>query len=143
MNTNVPLEVVIQAEPRAAYVTGEWFLPSVDEAVSFQSRASPIRPVAHGAYERSYACVFPLMHSQGVSIFESLITHCAFVFFGVGVNHLMEAKGVFTLEVLPARCTAEWSFFRVHRHVTFQLDRRPESLVTKLALQHLLALLVA
>lgn len=53
--------------------------------------------------------MFPLMHSQGVGIFESLVAHCAFVFFGVGVNHLMEAKGVFTLELLPTCCTAEWS----------------------------------
>lgn len=139
----MPLEVVIQAEPRSTYVTGERFLPSVDKAVSFQSSASPIRPIAHGAYERSNARVFPLMHSQGVGIFESLVTHCAFVFFGVCVNHLMEAKGIFTLEVLPTRCTAERPFFRVHSHVTFQLDRRLESLVTKQALQHLLPLLVA
>lgn len=78
-----------------------------------------------------------------MGVFESLVAHCAFVFFGVCVNHLMEAKGVFTLKLLPACCTAERSLLRVHGHVTFQLDRRLESLVTKLALQHLLPLLVA
>lgn len=143
MNAKVPLEVVIQAEPRSAYVTGERLLPSVDEAVSLQGGASPVRPVAHGAYERSDARVFPLVHSQGVGIFESLFTHGAFVFFGVCVNHLMEAEGVFALEVLPARGAAEWPFFRVHSHVTFQLDRRLEGLVTKRALQHLHPLQVA
>lgn len=143
VNAKVPLEVVIQAEPRSAYVTGERFLPGVDDAVSFQGGAGPVRPVAHGACERSDAGVFPLMHSQRVGVFESLVAHRAFVFFGVCVNHLMEAKGVFTLELLPACRAAERSLFRVHGHVAFQLHRGLESLVTQLALQHLLPLLVA
>lgn len=83
VNAKVPLEVVIQSEPRSTYVTGERFLPSVDDVVSFQSGAGPERPVAHVANERTDACVFSLMHSQGVCIFESLIAHCAFVIFTV------------------------------------------------------------
>lgn len=139
----MPLEVVVQAKSRSTYVTGKRFLPSVDYAVSLQSSASPVRPVAHGAYERSDACVFPLMHCQGVGIFESLFAHCAFVFSVVGVNHLMEAKGVFTFELLPTCRTAEWSLFRVYGHVAFHLDRCLANLVTKLTLQHLLPLLMA
>lgn len=143
VNAKVPLEVVVQAEPRPTYVTGEGFLPGVDHAVSFQSGAGPVRPVAHAADERSDARVLPLVHRQGVGVFESLLAHRAFVFLGARVNHLMEAKGVFALELLPTRCAAERPFLRVHGHVTFQLDRRLESLFTKLALQHLLPLLVA
>lgn len=143
VDANVPLEIVIQAEPRSTYVTGERFLPSVDDAVSLQSSAGPVCPVAHGAYERSDARVFPLMHGQRVGVFERLLAHCALVLFGVGVDYLVEAKGVFTLELLPTCCTAERPLFRVHGHVTFQLDRRPASLVAKLALQLLLPLLVA
>lgn len=143
VNANVPLEVVVQAELRSAYVTGERFLSRVDDAVSFQRRAGPVRLVAHGAYERSDARVFPLVHRQGVGVFESLVAHRAFVLFGVGVNHLMEAKGVFTLELLPARRAAERPFLRVYDHVTSQLDGRLAGLVTELALQHPLPLLVA
>lgn len=117
MNANVPLEVVIQAKSCSTYVTGERFLPGVDEAVSLQSCASAVRSVAHRANERSDARVFPLVHRQRMGVFESLLAHCAFVFFGVCVNHLMEAEGVFTLEVLPACSAAERSFFRVHSHV--------------------------
>lgn len=87
--------------------------------------------------------MFPLMNSQGVGVFERLFAHRAFVFFGVRVNHLVEAKGVFTLELLPTYRTAERPFFRVHGHVTFQQHRRPESPVTMLTLNHLLPLLMA
>lgn len=111
--------------------------------MSLQSSSSPIRPVAHGANKRRDARVFPLMHRQRVGIFESLLAHRAFVFFGACVDHLMEAKGVFALEVLTTRCAAERPLFRVHGHVTFQVDRRLERLVTKQALQHLLLLFVA
>lgn len=83
VDAKVPFEVVVQAEPRSTYVTGERFLPCMDYAVSFQSSAGPVRPVAHAAYERSDACVFPLMHRQGVGVFESFVAHRAFVFFGV------------------------------------------------------------
>lgn len=143
VDAKVPLEVVVQAEPRSTNVTGERFLSSVDDAVSLQSSAGPVRPVAHGANKRRDASVFPLVHGQGVSVFEGLVAHGALVFFGLCVNHLMEAQRVFTLELLPTRSTAERPFFRVHGHVTFQIDRRLESLVTMLALQHLLPLLVA
>lgn len=143
VNANVPLEVVIQAESCPAYVTGEGFLPRVDEAVSLQSGAGAVGAVAHGAHEGRDARVFPLMHRQGVGVFESLLAHRAFVFFGVCVDHLMEAKGVFALEVLTACCTAERSVFRVHGHVHLELDGRLEGLVAELALQRLLLLLVA
>ncbi len=143
VNAKVPLQVVIQTESCSTDVTGEGFLPGVDDAVSLQSSAGPVRAVAHSADERRDACVFPLMHSQGVCIFESLFTHWAFVFFGVRVDHLMEAKGVFTLELLPTCCTAERPFLRVSGHMTFQVHRRLESLVTHLTLQQLLRLLVA
>lgn len=110
VNANVPLEVVIQAESCSTYVAGKRLLPGVDEAVSLQSCASAIRSVAHGANEGSDARVLPLVHRQGMGVFESLLAHCAFVFFGVCVNHLVKAEGVFTLEVLPARSAAERSF---------------------------------
>lgn len=143
MNANVPLQVVIQAKSCSTYVTGERFLPSVHEAVSLQSRAGAIRSVAHGANKRSDARVLPLVHRQRMGVFESLLAHRAFVFFGVCVDHLMEAEGVFTLEVLPACGAAERSFFRVHGHVNLQLDGCLKGLVTMLALQHFLLLLVA
>lgn len=143
VNANVPLKVVIQAELSSAYMTSERLLARVDYAVSFQSCASPVRLVTYGAYERSDARVFPLMHRERVSIFESLVAHWALVLFGVGVNHLMEAERVFTLELLPARRAAERSFLRVYDHVTPQLDRRLAGLVAILALQHSLPLLVA
>lgn len=117
VNANVPLQVVVQAKSGPAYVTGKGLLPRVDEAVSLESGAGPIRPVAHRAHEGGDACVLPLMHRQGVGVFEGLLTHRALVFFGVCVDHLMEAKGVFALEVLPACCTAEGPFLRVHGHV--------------------------
>lgn len=87
--------------------------------------------------------MFPLMDSQGVGVFESLVAHRALVFFGVRVDHLVKAKCVFTLELLPTYRTAERPFFRVHGHVTFQQHRRPESPVTMLTLDHLLPLLMA
>jgi len=139
----MPFQVVIEVEPRPAYVTSERLLARVDHFVPFQSSARPVRPVAHVAHERTVARVLPLMHSQGVGIFEGLLTHRALVFLGVRVNHLVEAKGVFALELFPARRAAERAFFRMHRHVTPQLDRRLAGLVTELALQHLLPLLVA
>lgn len=117
VNADVPLEVVVQAKSCPAYVTGKGFLPRVHEAVSLQSCAGPIRAVAHRAHEGSDAGVFPLMHRQGVGVFERLLTHCALVFFGVCVDHLVKAKGVFALEVLPACCAAVRSFLRVHGHV--------------------------
>lgn len=55
----------------------------------------------------------------------------------------MEAKGVFTLELLPTCCTAERPLLRVYRHVTSHLDHRPAGLVTMLTLQQLLRFLVA
>lgn len=139
----MPFQVVIQAEPRSTYVTGEGLLSCVDHTVSFQSRAGPVRPVAHGAHEGTVACVLPLMHSQRVGIFEGLLTHCAFILFGVCVNHLVEAKRVFALELLPACHAAEGPFFRVHGHVTLELNRRLAGLVAELALQQLLPFLVA
>lgn len=107
MNANVPLEVVVQVKPGSTNVTGEWFLPRVDNAVSLQSGSSSVRPVAHCAYERSDPSVFPLMHSQGVSVLERLLTHVTLIFFGICVYHLMEAKSVFTLKFLPTFLTAE------------------------------------
>lgn len=86
--------------------------------------------------------MFPLVHRQRMGIFEGLLAHCALVLFGVGVNHLMKAEGVFTLEVLPAGCAAERPFFRVHGHVNLQLDGGLDGFVTKLALDHFLLLLV-
>lgn len=38
----MPFQVVIQAEPRSTYVTGEGLLSRVDHTVSFQSRAGPV-----------------------------------------------------------------------------------------------------
>lgn len=143
VDAQVPLQVVVQAEPGSTDVTGEGLLPGVDHAVSLQSRARPVGPVAHGACERGDACVFPLMHGQGVGVFECLLAHCALVFFRVGVNHLVEAEGVFALELLPAGGAAERSLLRVHGHVTPQLDRCLARLVTKMALQHLLPFVVA
>lgn len=130
----MPFQVVIQTEPRSTYVTGEGLLSRVDHTVSFQRRAGPVRPVAHGTHKRTVARVFPLVHGQRVGIFESLVTHGAFIFFGVCVNHLVEAKRVFTLELLPTCRAAERSFFRVHSHVTLELNRRLARLLTELAL---------
>lgn len=143
VNAKVPLEVVVQVEPCSAYVTGEWFLPCVDDAVPLQRGAGPVRPVAHGARERGDAGVFPLVHRQGVGIFESLLAHCALVFFGFRVNHLMEAESVFALELLAAFITAERPLLRVHGHVTPHLDWSLAGLVAKVALQDFLPLLVA
>lgn len=143
VNANVPLEVVVQAKPRSAYVTGERLLPGVDQAVPLQSGAGAIRSVAHRANERRDARVLPLVHRQRMGVFESLLAHGAFVFFGVRVDHLMEAEGVFALEVLPARRAAERPFLRVHGHVNLELDGCLEGLVTMLALEHFLLLLVA
>lgn len=143
VNADVPLQVVVQAKPGPTYVTGKGFLPRVHEAVPLQSGAGPIRAVAHRAHEGGDARVLPLMHRQGVGVFERLLTHGALVFFGVCVDHLVKAEGVFALEVLPARDTAEGSFFRVHGHVHLQLHGRLEGLVAELALQRLLLLLVA
>lgn len=143
VDAKVPLEVVVQTEPGPTYVAGEGFLPRVDEAVSLQSSSRPIRPVAHVADKRRDARVLPFVHRQRVGVLERLLAHRAFVLFGVGVDHLMEAQGVFALEVLAARRTAERPLFRVHGHVTFQVDRRLERLVAQLALEHFLLLLVA
>lgn len=143
VDANVPLEVVVEAEPRSTDVTSERLLPRVDHAVSFQGGAGPVRPVAHGARERGDARVLPLVHRQGVGVFESLLAHRALVLFGVGVNYAVEAKSVFALELLPACCTAERPFLRVHSHVALELDGRLAHLVAELALQHLLPLLVA
>lgn len=143
VDAKVPLEVVVQTEPGPTYVAGEGFLPRVDEAVSLQSSSRPIRPVAHVADKRRDARVLPFVHRQRVGVLERLLAHQAFVLLGVGVDHLMEAQGVFALEVLAARRTAERPLFRVHGHVTFQVDRRLERLVAQLALEHFLLLLVA
>ena len=142
VNAKVPLQIVIQAETRSTDVTRERFLPGVDDAMSLQSSARPVGPVAHSARERRDTGVLPLMHRQRVGVFESLLAHCAFVILGVCVNHLMEAKSVFALKLLPTLFTAERSLLRVHGHVTLQLDRGLAGLVAKLTLQHLLPLLV-
>lgn len=143
VDAKVPLEVVVETEPGAAYVAGERLLPRVDEAVSLQRSSRSIRPVAHVAHKRRDARVLPFVHSQRVGVLESLFAHGALVLFGVGVDHLMEAEGVFALEVLATRRAAERPLFRVHRHVTFEVDRRLERLVAQHALEHFLLLLVA
>lgn len=143
VDANVPLEVVVQAESRSTDVAGEGLLPGVDQAVSLQSRAGAIRPVAHRANKRRDARVLPLVHRQGMGVFKSLLAHAAFVFFGVGVDHLVKAEGVLTLEVLPAGCTAERPLLGVHGHVNLQLDRGLDGFVAKLALDRFLLLLVA
>lgn len=143
VDAKVPLEVVVEAEPGAADVAGERFLPRVHEAVPLQSRSRSVRPVAHVADKRRDARVLPLVHRQRVGVLEGLLAHGALVLFGVGVDHLVEAQGVFALEVLAARGTAEGPLLRVHRHVTFEVDGRLERLVAHRALEHFLLLLVA
>lgn len=143
VDAKVPLEVVVETEPGTAYVAGERFLPRVDEAVPLQSSSRSVRPVAHIADKWRDARVLSFVHRQRVGVLKSLFAHGALVLFGVGVDHLVEAEGVFALEVLAARGAAERPLFRVHRHVTFEVDGRLERLVAQQALEHLLLLLVA
>lgn len=111
VDAEVSLEVVVETEPGPTYVAGERFLPRVDEAVSLQSSSRSIRPVAHVADKRRDARVLPFVHRQRVGVLESLFAHRALVLFGVGVDHLMEAEGVFALEVLATRLAAERPLF--------------------------------
>lgn len=111
VDAKVPLEVVVETEPGPTHVAGERFLPRVDEAVSLQGGSRSIRPVAHLADKRRDARVLPLVHRQRVGVLESLFAHRALVLFGVGVDHLMEAEGVFAFEVLATRSAAERPLF--------------------------------
>lgn len=143
VEADVPLQVVVKAEAGSTDVAGEGFLSSVDQAVSLQSRARPVRLVAQRADEGRDAGVFPLVHSEGVGVLKGLFAHRAFILPVTCVNHLMEAQGVFTLELFPTGGAAERPVLRVHDHVSLQLHRQLKGLLTKLALQHHLPLLVS